>query len=246
VGKRSSSVLDGRRILVVVPARGGSKGVPRKNLRPVLGVPLVARVGHLVAELAFVDRAVVSTDDDEIAEVAEAAGLSASFRRPEALSGDRIGDLEVLVHALEASEAEDDVRYDVVVMLQPTSPLRRPEHVEAVVQKLVADDLDAVWTLGETDLKYHPRKQLVLDGGRLAFHDPAGSEVIARQQLSPVYHRNGAAYAIARACLLSQHSILGKNAGAVVLDEPMLSIDTFEDFQAVEDVLREREGERPE
>lgn len=233
----------GRRILVVVPARGGSKGVLRKNLRPLLGVPLVARVGQLVRELAFVDRAVVSTDDDEIAEVAEAVGLAAPFRRPEALSGDRVGDLEVLTHALEALEAGDGVRYDLVVMLQPTSPLRRPEHVEAVVEKLVADELDAVWTVSETDLKYHPRKQLVLEGGRLGFHDPAGSEVIARQQLTPSYHRNGAAYAITRECLLSQKSILGKNAGAVVLDEPMLSLDTLEDFEAVEAVLRARKNE---
>lgn len=233
----------GRRILVVVPARGGSKGVLRKNLRPLLGVPLVARVGPLVRELTFVDRAVVSTDDDEIAEVAEAVGLAAPFRRPEALSGDRVGDLEVLTHALEALEVGDGVRYEVVVMLQPTSPLRRPEHVEAVVEKLVADELDAVWTVSETDLKYHPRKQLVLEGGRLAFHDPAGSQVIARQQLTPSYHRNGAAYAITRECLLSQKSILGKNAGAVVLDEPMLSLDTLEDFEAVEAVLRARKNE---
>lgn len=227
-------------MLVVVPARGGSKGVPRKNLRPVAGVPLVARVARLVGRLAFVDRAVVSTDDDEIAAVAEQAGLAAPFRRPAALSGDRIGDLEVLTHALEATEAADGVRYDVVVMLQPTSPLRRAAHVEAVVDKLVDGDLDAVWTVAETDLKYHPRKQLTLEGDRLAFWDPRGSEVVARQQLVPVYHRNGAAYAISRACLLEQRSILGKNASAVVIDEPMVSIDTLDDFERVEAALRAR------
>lgn len=233
----------GRRILVVVPARGGSKGVPRKNLRLVAGVPLVARVGHLVGDLAFVDRAVVSTDDDEIAEVAEAAGLAAPFRRPEELSGDRIGDLDVLTHALEACETLDAVRYDIVVMLQPTSPLRRAEHVEAVVDKLVSGDFDAVWTVGPTDLKYHPRKQLALDGDRLRFYDPSGSEVIARQQLTPVYHRDGAAYAISRECLLGQKSILGKKASGVVIDEPMVSIDTLDDFERVEAVLAARERE---
>ena len=237
-------MLDGRRILAVVPARGGSKGVPRKNLRSVGGVPLVARVGHLVAGLPFFDRAVVSTDDDEIAAVAEESGLAAPFRRPEALSGDRIGDLDVLTHALLACEERDGVRYDVVVMLQPTSPLRRPEHVRAVVEKLARGTWDAVWTVSPTDLKYHPRKQLRLDGDRLDFADPDGAEVIARQQLAPVYHRNGAAYAITRECLLAQKSILGKNASAVVLDEPMLSIDTEEDFEAVEVALRERERER--
>jgi len=235
-------MLGGRRILAVVPARGGSKGVPRKNLRPVGGVPLVARVGRLLAGLDWVDRAVVSTDDDEIAAAAEASGLAAPFRRPAALSGDRIGDLEVLTHALEACEVLDGVPYDVVVMLQPTSPLRRPEHVRAVVEKLADGGYDAVWTLSETDRKYHPRKQLRLQEGRLALWDPEAAEVIPRQRLEPVYHRNGAAYAISRECLLLQKSILGKSASAVVLDEPMLSIDSEEDFEAVEAALRAREG----
>jgi CMP-N-acetylneuraminic acid synthetase len=234
----------GKRILVVVPARGGSKGVPLKNLRCVLGTPLVARVGELVRELPWVDRAVVSTDHTEIAEVARAAGLDAPFMRPDSLSGDRIGDLEVLSHALQASDAIDGVAHDIVVMLQPTSPLRRAEHVSDSVDKLVSGGFDSVWTLSRSDPKYHPRKQLMLEGDRLDFSDPLGETVIARQQLSPVYHRNGAAYAITRECLLSQKSILGKNASAVIIDEPMLSIDTLEDFDAVEALLRARAEER--
>jgi CMP-N,N'-diacetyllegionaminic acid synthase len=132
----------------------------------------------------------------------------------------------------------------MVVMLQPTCPLRRAAHVAATVDRLTAGDFDSVWTVSPTDIKYHPRKQLTLDGdgdaGQLGFWDPEGSLVIARQQLSPVYHRNGAAYAITRECLLGQRSILGKNASAVVLDEPLVSIDTLEDFEAVESALRAR------
>jgi CMP-N-acetylneuraminic acid synthetase len=186
---------------------------------------------------------VVSTDHPEIAEVARAAGLDAPFMRPESLSGDRIGDLEVLTHALEATDAVDRAAYDIVVMLQPTSPLRRAEHVTASVDKLIDGGFDSVWTVSRTDPKYHPHKQLALDGDRLDFWDPQGETVIARQQLSPVYHRNGAAYAITRECLLSRKSILGKNASAVIIDEPMLSIDTLEDFDAVEAVLRARADE---
>ena len=83
-----------KRVLAVCPARGGSKGIPLKNLQPFRGVPLVATVGQLVAKIPEIDRAVVSTDHDEIARVAEDSGLAAPFRRPETLSGDRIGDLE--------------------------------------------------------------------------------------------------------------------------------------------------------
>ena len=120
----------GKRILIVVPARGGSKGVALKNLRPVARVPLVARVGQLVGGLPWIDRAVVSTDHDEIAAVAEQSGLAAPFRRPAELSGDRIGDVEVLVHALESCELHDATSDGVVVMLQPTWPLRTAQHVE--------------------------------------------------------------------------------------------------------------------
>ncbi|PKP79243.1 MAG: hypothetical protein CVT80_17125 [Alphaproteobacteria bacterium HGW-Alphaproteobacteria-2] len=169
-------VLGGKRILAVVPARGGSKGVPLKNIHPLRGRPLIAHTAGLIAGLPWIDRAVVSTDHERIAEVAEAHGLPAPFRRPEALSGDRIGDVPVLAHALEEMERRDGVLYDVVVMLQPTSPLRREADVEATVRLLVEEGRDAVWTVSPTDLKYHPRKQLTLGrkqrrGGDRRRHD---------------------------------------------------------------------------
>lgn len=236
-------MIDGSRILVVVPARGGSKGVPLKNLQPVKGVPLIAIVGDLVSTLDWVDRAVVSTDHDEIAACAEEAGLEAPFRRPESLSGDRIGDLEVLTQALEAVEADDGTTYDIVVMLQPTSPLRRVGHVEETVRKCIAEGRDAVWTVSLTDSKNHPFKQLIIgEDGSMDFFDGRGRDIIARQQLNPVYHRNGAAYAVSRACLLGQKALLGANTAAVIIDEPMVSIDTREDFAKVEAVLDAREG----
>mgnify|MGYP003979215357 FL=1 len=236
-------MFDGRRILAVVPARGGSKGIRLKNLRPVLGVPMVSRVGGIVKELEWLDRAVVSTDHDEIAQVAEAAGLAAPFRRPEELSGDRIGDLEVLAHALETTEELDGCRYDIVVMLQPTSPLRRAEHVTAAVAKLVDENWDAVWTVSRTDSKAHPLKQLTVDNdGRMDYYDPEGGKIIARQQLQPVYHRNGIAYAITRSCLLEQGLVKGERTGALVLEGNFVSIDTEWDIDLVEFVLRQNEA----
>jgi CMP-N,N'-diacetyllegionaminic acid synthase len=225
-----------QRILAVVPARGGSKGIKLKNLRPILGVPMVARVGGIIEAVDWIDRAVVSTDHDEIASVAQAAGIDAPFRRPETLSGDRIGDLEVLAHALQATEALDGCRYDIVVMLQPTSPMRRPEHVRATIKKLVDEAWDAIWTVSETDSKAHPLKQLTVaaDDGRMDYYDPDGGGIIARQQLKPVYHRNGAAYAITRECLLEQETIKGRRTGAVVLDGEFISIDTEWDVKLVE------------
>lgn len=229
------------RVLVVVPARGGSKGIPLKNLKPVAGKPLIRWTAELAARLDWVDRAVVSTDHLLIRDAAIHSGLDAPFMRPQSLSGDRIGDVDVLRHALEATEADDGQTYDIVVMLQPTSPLRRPEHVIACVEKLVEGSLDAVWTVSPTDLKAHPLKQLVVGAdGELNYWDPAGGRIIARQQLEPTYHRNGAAYAVSRACLLDQSSLMGERAAAVVIDDPMVSIDTEADIARVEAVLEQQ------
>jgi CMP-N-acetylneuraminic acid synthetase len=231
-------MLNGKKILAVVPARGGSKGIPDKNIKTIGGVSLVAKVGAVLKALDEIDRAVVSTDSDRIAAVAEAAGIAAPFRRPEAISGDRIGDLDVLTHALQSMEALDGTRYDVVLMLQPTSPLRTPQNVRDCLNKMVEDNLDAVWTVSETDSKNHPLKQLTVgERGELGYYDSAGGAIIARQQLKPVYHRNGIAYAISRECLLEQKTIMGRRTAGLVVDGPHVSIDTSWDLALVEFIL---------
>ena len=233
-------MIAGMSVLAVVPARGGSKGIPLKNLREVGGRPLVARAGDIATAVPEIDRAVVSTDHDEIARVAEAAGLAAPFRRPEAISGDRIGDFDVLTQALEFMEEHDACRYDIVVMLQPTSPLRTAEMVTGAIKMLVAGGWDSVWTVSETDSKGHPLKQLTLKDGAMEYYDPAGAGIIARQQLIPVYHRNGIAYAITRQCLLEQRSIKGRRTGAYVVEGDHVSIDTERDIELVEFILSGR------
>jgi CMP-N,N'-diacetyllegionaminic acid synthase len=231
-------MLKGKKILAVVPARGGSKGIPLKNLLPLLGVPLVARVGKLVLELGYFERAVVSTDHHEIARVAQESGLDVPFYRPPELSGDLIGDVEVLTHALKEMERLDNTHYDVVVMLQPTSPLRKAGHVTATITKLIEGIWDAVWTVSPTDSKSHPLKQLVFQNDVLGLYDPKGASIIARQQLSSLYHRNGAAYALTRECLLEQHTIMGKKWSAVIIEDPMISIDTMLDLELAEWFLK--------
>lgn len=230
-------MIDQKKILAVVPARGGSKGVPLKNLRPLQGIPLVALAGHFTRQLSWLDRAVVSTDHEEIGRVAEGAGLTFAFTRPPELSGDRIGDWDVLSHALGVMEKKDNCVYDVILMLQPTSPFRRVEHVTNTVKKLIEGNFDAVWTVSPTEAKGHPLKQYTVVDDKLDNYDPRGAQIIARQQLTPVYHRNGVAYAITRECLVEQRSILGKRPSAVIIDEPMANIDTEEDLVWAEFLL---------
>ncbi len=228
----------GKRVLAVVPARGGSKGIPLKNLRTVGGVSLVARAGQVTKALGWIDRAVVSTDHEGIAAAAEAAGLGAPFRRPESLSGSLIGDWDMLNHALETMDAMDGVAYDVILMLQPTSPTRTPDDVERTIAALLNGAFDAVWSVSETDSKGHPLKQLTVQpDGSLDYYDPAGAAIVARQQLKPVYHRNGIAYAFTRACIAGQKTIRGRKLGAVVIDRPVANIDTELDLEWCEFLL---------
>jgi CMP-N-acetylneuraminic acid synthetase len=227
-------------ILAVVPARGGSKGIPLKNLRMIGGVPMVALAGQVAQSVPEIDRAVVSTDHPEIVRAAEQSGLAAPFLRPPDLSGDRIGDWGVLHHALLQMEAIDRTQYDIVVMLQPTSPLRKAAHVSGTIHMLVEGGYDAVWSVSPTDSKAHPLKQLKIENGVMDYWDPAGQTIIARQQLQPVYHRNGVAYAITRDCLLQQGTIKGRRTGAYVVSGEQISIDTEWDIEMVEFFLNRR------
>lgn len=234
-------MIDGKRVLAVVPARGGSKGVKLKNLREVGGTPIVSLAIKTARAVPEVDHTVVSTDHDAIAAAAEAAGIAVPFRRPDSLGGDRIGDLEVLQHALEASEAATGTQFDIVVMLQPTSPLRTPGDVTAALRQLCDDGLDAVWSVSETDSKAHPLKQLtVAEDGRMDYYDPDGAKIIARQQLTTLYHRNGIVYAISRDCLTEQQSIKGARTGAYVVPGDHVSIDTEWDFELVNYLVSRR------
>ena len=233
-------MLRDKRVLVVIPARGGSKGIPHKNITPVAGKPLIHYTTELLAELAWIDAAVVSTDDQDIAAEALVAKTADIVWRPEELAGDRIGDMPVLAHALGEAEATAGLSFDVVVMLQPTSPLRSADDVLECVSTLVAGNWDAVWTVSETNLTYHPQKQVkLLPGGSIEFYLDSGSQIIARQQLESAFHRNGVAYAFTADFVRTADSVFSPaRSSAVVTLGKHISIDTPEDILAVEQALQ--------
>lgn len=222
-----------RRVLAVVPARGGSKGVPRKNLQKIGGVPMVARVKRAIDQLDFITRAVVSTDDPEIA---AASGLDAPFMRPERLSGDRASAADVARQALQSMEEIDGCRYDVMLYLEPTAAVRCPSDIEACYKKLVSGGYDAVWTVSPVNPSYHPLKLFQVEGEALRYYDPAGAQIVARQQLTPLYRRNGVCYALTRACVI-EHGFMGPNTGVVVTDDKHISVDSDLDIAFVNYML---------
>jgi CMP-N,N'-diacetyllegionaminic acid synthase len=231
-------VINGKSVLAVVPARGGSKGLPGKNLRRVGGKSLVAWAGEVAAQVSAIDRRVVSTDSEEIAQEARAADLDVPFMRPLHLSGCQVADWPVLTHALAETERIDRKVYDIIVMLQPTSPLRTAADVFRTIRMLEDGRWDAVWTVSQTDSKAHPLKQLTVQDGALDYWEQRGSQIVARQQLEPVYHRNGVAYAITRNCLVAQGTLKGIRTGAYIVQGEHVSIDTEWDLELVELLMK--------
>jgi len=223
-----------KRILCVIPARGGSKGIKFKNLIPIHGVPLVVIAGKLAAEISEIDRCIVSTDSKKIAKVAQDSNIDTPFYRPKNISSDLIGDWDVLIHALEECEKIDQCQYDVILMLQPTSPLRKKRDVFLTIKKLIDEEYDSVWTVSETDSKSHPFKQLKIKDNKLDYWDKNGKKIIARQQLDKIFHRNGVAYSISRECLVNQKTLMGKNTGAHEVKGFNISIDTLDDIALIE------------
>lgn len=219
-------------ILAVIPARGGSKGILKKNLRKVGDETLVGRACKFAMGIPQITRTVVSSDDEQIIAEARKYGVSCPEKRPGNLSGDLVGDMPVLAHALKVSEMRYEQRYSYVLMLQPTSPLRKREDVMAVIGILTSGRYDAVWTVTETDSKSHPLKQLIkTKNGLLDYYDSAGSNILARQQLQPVFHRNGVAYGFSSELIRSGTSLLGEKTFAYKIDSPQISIDTEFDIK---------------
>jgi CMP-N,N'-diacetyllegionaminic acid synthase len=219
-------VIDGRRILAVIPARGGSEGVPRKNVRPLAGKPLVCHTVETAITVDGLDLVVVSTDDDEIKTVSEAAGARV-IDRPAALATDEASTEIAVLHALDNLE-EDGEAFDVVVVLEPTSPFRSAATVRACIDTLVARNGDSLLAVKETrDVIGH------LDDGIFRLLVPGGRR--RRQEREPLYVEASTVY-VARVDFLRRTGSLvtGDWLAYVVPEREAIDINTTEDFAYAE------------
>ena len=222
----------GVRILAVVPARGGSNGIPRKNLRKVAGISLVGHVGRLCSEMEWLDAAALSTDDTEIADEGRAHGLSVPFMRPAYLWRDDSTSVDMWRHAWLASEEALSSRFDVSILLEPTSPLRTVDDVERTVRVVVEEGAEAAATVIRTPAHYSPQKTLMVsEQGEIGFFLEGGAGFSLRQKIPEYYHRNGLCYCVRRAQLLERGQIIEERCRAVVVDRPVVNIDDFFDLE---------------
>lgn len=215
--------------VAVIPARGGSKSIPLKNIQPLAGKPLIAYVIEACQRAACVDRTVVSTDDERIAEVAREYGAEVPFLRPAELSGDLVTLDPVIHHAVETLEARDGRPIDVVLTVQPTCPLLRAETIERSVATLLEGGYDSVIMLREIRHLYWRRED-----GRFV---PLFAKRANRQALEPLYPETGAVFASRRA-VITPDDRLGRNIGHIIgSEEEAIDIDTELDLRLAELVI---------
>ncbi|MBU1384270.1 MAG: acylneuraminate cytidylyltransferase family protein [Alphaproteobacteria bacterium] len=224
-------MIAGRSVLAIITARGGSQGLPRKNVLPFRGRPLIAWTIAAARASGRIDRLVLSSDDPEIIAVAEGLGCEAPFRRAPALSGDAAASIDVVLDALDRVPG-----YDVVVLLQPTSPLRTAADIDGALDHMAAAGAPGCVSVQEA--QNHPWLVFGQDGeGRLKpFASPPDGAGLRRQDLPPALVLNGAVYAADAAWLRREKAFVrpGETVAWEMPADRSIDIDTWEDFQAAE------------
>ena len=232
------------RTLGIVPARGGSKGIPGKNLVPLLGRPLLAWTIEAARGAARLDRTLVSTDDPAIAAVARDCGADVPSLRPAELAGDDVPMLDVLQHALGALCPPDE-QPEILVLLQPTSPLRRATHIDEAIALLNVSGADSVVSVVEVPHQFNPVSVMGLDGERLVPFLP-GASVTRRQDKPRVFGRNGPAVLAVRASVIAAGSLYGTDVRPYFMSpQDSLDIDDPFDLELAAWLLERRRRECP-
>jgi CMP-N-acetylneuraminic acid synthetase len=226
------------RVLGIVTARGGSKGIPRKNIVPLLGKPLLAYTAEAALTAKRLTRTVLSTEDEEIARVGRACGLEVPFLRPVELARDDTPTIPVLQDVVRRL-AEGGEHYDAILTLQPTTPLRRPEDIDGAIALLEQTDADSVISFVDVGEKHPARMKFITAEGRVL--DPPFAEQFEgqrRQELPKLYLREGSIYLTRRDVLMQQHSLKGRDCRAwLVPVERACNIDTPFDLFLAEQMI---------
>ena len=231
------------RVLGVVTARGGSKGIPGKNLKRLAGQPLIWHTLQSAAAAGVFDRVIVSTDDHAIANFSRVHGCEVPFLRPVELAQDETPHLPVLQHAVTWLKDQEGYRPDAVMILQPTSPLRRAEDIRESVALLEKSGADSVLTVSAVSTHVHPLRMLrIADDGTARLYvsgAPVRDRVNRRQDLPPAWLMNGAIYLFQTHVLSGpQASLYGERSVALPIPAPYdISLDDPEDWEVAERAL---------
>ncbi len=226
------------KIIAVVPARGGSKGIPRKNIKLLKGKPLITYTIEAAKKSKLIDRIIVSTDDVEIANIAKECGAEIPFLRPEELAKDDITDLPVLQHVLKWLIVNEDCNPDLMIYLRPTAPIRDPEDIDRAVKLLMDSSADSLRSVSL--VKEHPYWMFKLDENNVleAFNKDNSIREYPRRQLLPDLYIINGNIDIVRSRNITDNKLYGKKVIGFNIDhEKAIDIDSLLDFKLAEFIL---------
>lgn len=232
-------MIRGKRVLALIPARGGSKGLPRKNIRPMCGKPLIAWSIEKAKLSNYPDMVLVTTDCQEIADIAKQYGAHVPFIRPGELATDRSSTYDVVRHALEYLRVEETQSFDYVVLLEPTSPLREDDDIDRMLEKLIgnAEEFDSIISIGEVD--EHPSIVRRMNGPRLEPFCPQLQKTTRRQENEPAYFPYGVAYIAKTDVLLAENTFYTERCTHFKIQRYQnYEIDDIYGFLCVESVMK--------
>jgi len=226
------------RVLGLIPARGGSKTVPRKNIRLLGGRPLLAYTADAALAAQRLARVIVSTDDQEVAEVARHSGVEVPFMRPAELATDAAPTLGVVQHALRWLQTHGEW-YDAVCLLQPTSPFRQPGEIDGCIALLLETNVDAAMTVRQVPDEFNPHWTYERDDrGYLRLSTGEPTPISRRQDLPVAYHRDGSVLVTRREVVLQRDSLYGDRVVGYVMDVgPSVDLDSLADWARAESLL---------
>ena len=225
------------KVLAIIPARGGSKGVLRKNIRELAGKPLITHTIYTALQSQHITRIWISTEDDEIAKIAREVGAIIPEMRPSELAEDNVSQLDVVMQSLERAETLDGCEYPIIILLQATAPLRTVHDIDGSLEMLVHNEIDSVVSYCKVE-REHPFYMITLEDGKPKPLIPIPAGMTARQQYPEVYLRNGAIYAIKRNALLTEKSFYGKSTLPWLMDYwHSINIDSEFDLDLAEFLL---------
>ena len=229
-------------VLSIIPARGGSKGIPKKNIYPLCGKPLIAWTIEAVLSSRYISRTILSSDSNKIIEIAGRYGVDAPFVRPKELAKDNTPALPVIRHAVDWLKENEDYIPDYIVLLQPTSPLRTATHIDEALKKLIDSNADSIVSVVKVPHQYNPYSVMKMKDGFLKPFLEYDECKNIRQLKPTFYARNGAAiYAFTYECLMRKNSIYGdKILGYKMSREKSVDVDDMFDLKICEMIIKNR------
>ena len=226
-----------KRILALIPARGGSKGIKFKNLKKINGISLIGHTSRFIDQCNFFDETIVSTESKRIKDETMKLKLK-TFDRSKSTSKDYTSDYEVIYEVLNDQNIKKK-KFDFVVYLQPTSPIRKTSQLINGLKTVIRDNYDASWSVSKIDKKFHPKKILKIKNKNILLsYSSSGKKIFARQQLEDVYIRNGIFYIFRVSKFLKNTNIFLRKNYPSITNYPYVNIDTYQDLKKTREIFQ--------